>query len=690
MILLIVGTNRANAMKESRREYESGMSDLEAAWHQIKQRYKECNKTLLKIAKMSCRKGHEDEAINLNQPIGIIEPAISAGLVKVENGKVRFKDERVWLYAVCEYLVCNVLMRAWEDDKKLWGVMRAIYLRGYRIKYDALAANAVEVLHNRHGMDVIKRVGELCKKGEDFWNVLHAFAEALPKLKVEVASLRETLSAIEKVIRNDLAGMEIYDAVEKLSELQSYTGEALYRELVAEKKGAITGFIPCVLLGLGTIDFGKAYTKATILLESDSADLIGAGIIAMGSMDYHENSKKEYLHSTLENYKKLKRRRKVQVIASLVKSYGRLLKYTDESKRAIVQLSNRKTPEVLYEVAIALSLNAKKCAGEQWFREALMNFSDVSSEYAGILQRIDGVLSHIAGEKKCDLVTFFWEAWVVKRDYEKSDQERLGVYKQSLSRMSRECLGSLMRCITNWLNSDEHRLHLAAAELVRELCHRRKQVNGIEFKLDREALEKMGARDIVYVIYKILGYASVNPGALCDMVFSALEPGSQDQIVTEYVVAAFRDYIAYNYPGTTIDFLRKRKNSKNTTEAETASRILKEVEAYYERLKDLPQLVEFEPLPQRAQQLVQTKSRHYGRQIYEGVREHSVFLQFCKEIHLKAGSSFVMEQDGKFTGKTKLGHVSHSMEFARGELIDPVGQALLRLRWRNLNREDVL
>ena len=163
MILLIVGTNRANAMKESRREYESGMSDLEAAWRQIEQRYKECNKALLKIAKMSCRSGHEGEAINLKQPIGIIEPAISAGLVKVENGKVRFKDERVWLYAVCEYLVCNVLLRAWEDDKKLWAVMRAIYLRGYRIKYDALAENAVEVLHNRHGMDVIKRVGELCK-----------------------------------------------------------------------------------------------------------------------------------------------------------------------------------------------------------------------------------------------------------------------------------------------------------------------------------------------------------------------------------------------------------------------------------------------------------------------------------------------------------------------------------------------
>ena len=121
-----------------------------------------CYKALLKIAKKSGRSGHEVEAINLNQPIGIIEPAISAGLVKVENGKVGFKDEHVWLYAVCEYLVCNVLLRAWEDDKKLWAAMRAIYLRGYRINYDALAANAVEVLHNRHGMDVIKRVGELC------------------------------------------------------------------------------------------------------------------------------------------------------------------------------------------------------------------------------------------------------------------------------------------------------------------------------------------------------------------------------------------------------------------------------------------------------------------------------------------------------------------------------------------------
>lgn len=663
--------------------------DLEATWHQIEQRYEECHKALQKMAKMSCRLGYEGKAFAVGVPMEVIEPAVRAGLVTVEDGKAQFKDDRVWLHAVCEYLVRKVLVRAWKDDKKLWAAMRAIYLRGYRIKCDALAATAVEVLHNRYGMDVVKRVGELCTKGNDFWNVLHAFAEALPKLQVEVGSLREALRAIEQVIRNDLAGIEIYDAVEKLSELQGDTGEALYRELVGERKGPVTGFIPCVVRGMSKNDFEQAYTKAAALLESDSVDLVGAGIIGLGSLDYDENSQNEYLQSTLEHYQKLKRRRNAQIVASLVKGYGRLLERAEECREALVQLSERKVPGVLYEMAVVLSLSAKKHCGEGWFRRALMNLADVEGKYPGIVQRIDGVLSRIAGEKECGLVTSFWEAWVVKRSYGNSDEERLTVFKQSLSKMSHKCLGSLMTCITKWLNSDDHRLHLAVADLITELCHRRRHVPGMKFELDHDALKEMSSRDIIYVIYKILGYASVDPGAMCSMVFSAIEYGAEDQMIIEHVVVVFRDYIAYNYAGTTINFLREHSNSKSPGDAETANRILREVDAYYGPLRDLAGLAEFEPPPQRVQQLIRTKEKHHGREMAKAVREKSVFLQFCKEVQLKAGSSFFMEQGGKFTGKTNLAHFSQSMEFPRGEIIDPVGQAFLRLAWRNLKREEL-
>ena len=335
------------------------MEHFEKAWSDIEREHKKCHKLLLRMAKMSCRTGHKGRDIAVGATGEDLRPALSAGLVTIQDGKARFKDDWVWLHVVCEYLVRKVLVRAWKDDKKLWAAMRAIYLRGYSIKCDALASTAVEVLHNRYGMDVVKRVGELCTKEKDFWNVLHAFAEALPKLRVEAASLIETLRAIEQVIRNDLAGIEIYDAVEKLSELQPDTGESLYQELVAGKKGAVTGFIPCLLRGLSKCDFKEAYSKAVELLTSDSADLVGAGIIAIGNMDY-SGGQNEYLEKTLRHYRSLRKKRKVQVATSLVKGYGKLLEYAEECKEALVQLSDRRAPEVLYETAVVLSLRAKK------------------------------------------------------------------------------------------------------------------------------------------------------------------------------------------------------------------------------------------------------------------------------------------------------------------------------------------
>ena len=664
--------------------------DLERAWSDVEQKHKKCHELLLKMAKMSCRTHHVGKPFSVQTSEDVIEAAVNAGLVRIKSGKATFKNKRIRQYAVCEYLAKRVLLRAWNDDDKLWAAVRAIYLRGCSITCDGLEASAIEVVHNKYGKDVVKRIGELCAKGKDFWNLLHAFVEALPRLRVEVVSLVDTLRTIEKLIRNDLAGIEVYDALENLSGAQAETGKMIYQQLVAEKKGPITGFIPCVLRGLSKGDFAEAYTLCEDLLANDSQDLVGAAIISLGNMDY-SGEQNDYLERTLGYYRRLRRRRKIQIAASLVKGYGRLLQCAEECKEALVKLSERRAPGVQYELAVVLSLKAKKQSGERWFQTVLMRLTEVSSDCVGIVQKIDGVLSRVAGEGKGDLVIAFWETWVINRDYGNDEQGRLAIFEMVLSRMVQKCWGSIRACWTRWLNSDDYRLHMAAADLIIEASHRRKKAPEMKFELDGEILKKISPRDVVYIIHKILGYCSVDAGTLCSMVFSALAfEKDVGGVITGCVVAAFRDYIGYNYAGTTVKFLNERKKSSCTKETQTADRILNEVEAYYGPLRSLERLQEFEPPPQRVQQLTGAKTRHQGREMAKTVREKSVFLRFCKEVRLKAGSSFFVEKDGKFTRKTNLGLFSQSMEFPRGELVDPVGQALSRIRWQNITREELV
>lgn len=138
-----------------------------------------------------------------------------------------------------------------------------------------------------------------------------------------------------------------------------------------------------------------------------------------------------------------------------------------------------------------------------------------------------------------------------------------------------------------------------------------------------------------------------------------------------------------------MNFLEIRAKSENKFAAKIANEIRKEIISHHESLKKLTVLRELQPPPQRVREMEQAKAKHFGRQVYEGAKKQSVFLQFCKEIRIKAGRSFFVEQDGKFSAKTELKPISHSMEYPRGEILDPVGQQFSLLQWRNLKREDL-
>ncbi len=662
--------------------------DLAEKWKKIKQSDIKCYDALIKMSRISCKHGQNNKPFSFNVPLKVINSAIRSKLIIIENGKVSFNGDSKWYYAICEYIYERILKKSWKDDLRLWKAIRAIFLLGYDISHDELAADVIVVAHNIYNMDVIKRIGELCSEKKDCWNLLHAFAKALPKLKVDVKSLKKTLYAMEPIIRNDLAGIDIYDSIERLCELKTDIAEELYDELISEKKIESAGFIVNVIKGIARTNFKKAFSKALLLSESNSIVLMSSGLIAIGSLDYRGPSKQDFLSKTLKLYKKMRRKKNAIVISSIVKGYGRLLKYTDEPKDALLKLSEKSNPEVLYEIAVVLLLNRKEHSQETWFEKTFINLAGIDSKHKGIIQKLDSTLSSIV-ELNADLVMSFWEEWSLRRDYGKNDDETLSIFKMTMSSINRRCFKKTREFYTKWFNSDEHKLHLAASDLIKESYHLKNRIPNIIIELDHDMVKKMSNRDVIYVIYKILGYVSAYPEALCSLVFSLIEAGCNDKMVISYVATAFQDYIGYNYARTTIVFLKIKAKSKNKLTAKVARSIKKEIDLYHESLKKLSSLKELQSHPQRVREMEQAKAKHFGRAIYKGAKKQSVLLQFCNEIYLKAGSSFIMEKDGKFSSKTEMKSVSHSIEYPRGEILDPIGQEFSRLKWRNLKREDL-
>ena len=66
----------------------------------------------------------------------------------------------------------------------------------------------------------------------------------------------------------------------------------------------------------------------------------------------------------------------------------------------------------------------------------------------------------------------------------------------------------------------------------------------------------------------------------------------------------------------------------------------------------------------------------------EAAQKKSVLMSLMHHIPVKFGGSFFTEMEGAFTEPTAMGTISHSFEFPRGEVIDPLGQQLRRIKWR--------
>ena len=179
-----------------KQKQNSSTLDFAEKWQKIKQNDSECYKALIRMSRVSCRPGQANKPFSTNVPAKVLKPAVRADLIIIKDGAVSFKGDLSWHYAICEYIYRRVLPKSWRDDKRLWAVMRAIYLLGDQIGHNGLAGTAIEVAHNVYNMDVVKRVGKLCAEQKDCFNLLHAFAESLPKLKVEAKSLTKSLGAI--------------------------------------------------------------------------------------------------------------------------------------------------------------------------------------------------------------------------------------------------------------------------------------------------------------------------------------------------------------------------------------------------------------------------------------------------------------------------------------------------------------
>jgi hypothetical protein len=575
--------------------------------------------------------------------------------------------------------------RDWAEIDKFLDTFDQILARAASDGFRNVAADVLRALATEHGKDLIARLGELGRWAQEggqgalrCWAFYQAFCEALPESSFDPEALADALEAADPA--NDIS-------LKGLAQRSWETADLLFGTFIARPDSSVALLAADALAGLAHFDLPEAHLRALNLTRAESRILRRVGIGMLGSFHYPKTAE-DLLRLTLERLEALKAKPDPETDDVLTKAYGRLIGRAEAASGAFIEIAERHDQTVQSAVTSILYQRAVSDREQVWYSEALRTLARVPTR----LQKMN-ILDHCVAcgaQSRPEFATEFLEAFVKGRDYgnEGEGAKLTDLLKQTFLALRREAFDALEGAITHWFASSDKRLHQAASDLVMHGHYGSRDSKLAPLKLSKRILDSLDEQMLSLVLYRILGYV-IGGRPLAALIASALQREPLTPSLGGLVEEALAEHVLYNYPGSGGEYLTAYLESDEIAEAirEILQRALARSEAYLSALGSLPRLNELRPPTHRMARLRLAEQKFHGA-IMEEARKRSVLMSLMHHTTLKFGASSFTEMEGVFTEPTALGTISHSVELPRGELIDPVGQQLLRLQWRTIGLQE--
>lgn len=536
-------------------------------------------------------------------------------------------------------------------------------------------------LHNYAKIDILELATKAINTEENgIFALYHELCEAFPFLELEISeALCNNLRAIKVAVANDLTNGIIFTSIKNYAKLNISLAEAIWEYVNKQEKEEWAFLLNNLILGIGEKDFEEAYKKADSLLNSHIQSYQEAGIISLGFLDY-EGEPSKFLDKTVRNLASLVKQNDPELNRALARAYGNLQKWRKKTLRNLKELSKSSVPKVQHGVAEALFHCRSEVTGNDQLKEALLNLSNVRTNQSGTVRSIDLTISNFVNSNT-DLVINFLEQWQRNRNENEvqSEQSIVNLFNSTFSKLFRNHKEQIEVLLTRWLNSEHNSLLLECRFIVREYRHKCRDIFSI-FELSTSVLDKLSPKDYYYIAKKILGYIFEGKDQ-CSLVFSLLRSNKANKEVKDFISEIFRDRISYNYPGLTKEFLEIKVEDGNEVQKKMAGDLLTYLENKNESRRSLSYLNELQVSGEKRRKALKIRGKYYNK-IYEESRKKSIFANVVTNISLKYGNKSITEWDQVIQPPSALGKLSTSVELPRGELIDPIGEQMLRIQFQ--------
>lgn len=695
--------------------------DLTPHWQQTQQSNGDAHASLQWVA----AKIYEQTEQNVSEPQSDeinLSKALELGLLASNDGKIGFSDPEV----LSDYLVrhaVDLALVAWDEREKFASVFDDIYRCSIRINVSSKITGIVLlVLNYEYKKDIVGYVADIARldnareqRDKSFFNVYNPFYDVLLQLYFEFESLVDALEPMYKTSN----GYRISSIVENLAALSGNNADFLYKNFIERPESPIGELAFDALLGLAKLDLQEAHHRAIALTYSEQPTLCRSGIAALGVFEYDTGEQNDLMQITLNRFNDLKGKLNADIEIILVRAYGNLASKSEEAASCLVELASSHDTAVQNEISRILFQKGNKAYNSPWYKESLLHLVRAVSFPAQILETLNYCIEHYA---KNDLNTAFQviELIALGWDYSRSGRETTlpQMLNSTFIELYKNHINALNAAITRWFSSSEIRLHRAGREVInffnsspvnddaalntndndefhsihsRGDCHkeptevvRKKTFSNRVFTLSKEELDTLDEQTVVWVLYRLAGYIA-DARSLAAMLLSAIKREHHSPDITRLIVGLLSEYVLYNYPHETGDYLKLRMEDSDVTSEElnVIQEALNRSDAYFEARQKLPRLKELQPPSQRTYLLQLAKWKQQNAMMEE-TEQRSVLSSLFPTVKLKHGRAVSYERDGNFTEPYKLASFSYEYELPQGEFIDPLGQDYLRRLWRNI------
>ncbi len=671
-------------------------SNISGSWQSIGADLPEVHKTLQQFAKTLYTE--IKDAVPVEQQKIEVERAITLGFLKQQEDKVAFVESALQAEYLVEYAV-NQLVSAWDDIGTFLDTVDHLYRCSVLLKYDlALGTRSLYTLAKEPSTDLISRVIEVAalRSTEDvphknFWQLYELFCAVLPDLRPEPKLLADAVEVFARI--NPGAGTFQYEMQGLLKQSQEIV-EAFYQEFISRSNPLFLEFIFTTLLILSQFDFYTAHQRALSLTGSYDSVKVNLGIAVLGRLNYSNAEQSDLLAKTLARFDEFLLQQSAEVDFRLTRAYGDLLDHSNEAIAKFVELSSRADLAIRQEAAQVLSRRAEESSHEDWYKKALLALLQKPLLHPETLKQLDFAIRRYV-HNELNVAIQVIEVLALNWDYTNNTDNTLpDVTRYTLTELFNHYHDELNSALTQWFASRIPHLHRAASEIEHFFAAmpsnnpNESADNNLKpsILLSKPVLDSLDELTVQQMLCRIAGYVTGGV-SLAALILSAAQREPISRSLAEQIVILLGDYVVYDYPIKSREYLGNRLDEETTTEVERQiiQAALERFDRYLQARQALPSLKELQAPPSRIYAYYQAQWKQ-NVDIVEQAKERSIFWTVLggREIPIKYGkaSAHFDKAAQKVSEPMRFAPLSYEYDVPQSNVIDPVGRAHQRWKWR--------